>query len=935
MRRAPFLAVALLLAACTGAPSEGPPPIIRLVDRLEEGVVEASPLTTLPPDDELLATVAETEVFADDFESGGAADYRWPEPQEPPPLRPLAGGGRGWCWSDRTRAPAAILLPALPGRRYRVERTLLAAPEGPDLQVVERMRVLDDTLPFNPPDAMEELRTSRLRDLLTIHHFPPASPGEASTDHVDVLTSPATSSLMILFDQAATGARGGKTRSCVDALRVVRLETTPEQELAFARAAGRGAGPWGDLGFVKRGQLLPLPAFAEADPPVDRNLDHVDALFAPTPTTFRFPLDVPEAARLTFRYALGRGAAPGDEASFSVVLEAGGQTTSLFQERAAVGEGQPLRTWRDGTVDLSPWSGRQVVLRLVTRGRETGTPVPALWGAPIVERPRRPDEPPNVLLIGLDTLRADRLSSYGYGRPTTPHLDALAAEGVRFDQAVSTAPWTAPSFASIFTGRMPSAHGVVDRLTGLAGELETVTERFRAGGWRTQGYAFKPFLFNLGFEQGFDDWFNVPRLDRTGADSVEKALGFLDRHGDARFFLFLHFDDPHEPLRQPEPWDTRFTDGEELARFGLELPANIGLWPSRGCDGCRDENGVTPEYARAAGALYDGAVSFMDDRLGHLFEELRRRGLWDDTVIAVVSDHGETLWDRADRFGHGNSVAEELVRAVLIVKPARRRGPRGGRVVAQQVSLADLAPTLLELAGLEAFPAGPDSRTLVPLMEGRGRAVGSPFAVSENPRTGMLGVRHEGWKYVTVHRPGLPARERLYDLRQDPRELRSAMPRRPEMVPPLREQLTEHVLRNRRGRYLVALGGAEQAAWSLDLSAAGELPAVMSFFGLAPRGQRSTGRFEGFTAGPVVGLLEVAAPVGAATWQAVLRGAGGAWDVSSATPALEARPELLATLERRGPGLYLVESTAGVEADAVAAESAENLEQLRALGYVD
>lgn len=782
---------------------------------------------------------------------------------------------------------------------------------------------------------MAELGRSRLRDLLTIHHFPPPDPGVRSDGHLDLLTSPATSSLMILFDQAAAGARGGRTRSCVDSLRVVRLETTPTQDLAFDRTAGRGDGVWGERGFVKRGQLLPLPAFAEADPPLDRNLDHVDALFAPTPTTFRFPLAVPEGARLSFRYALARGAGPEDEAVFSVTVEEGEEATPLFEERAAVPKGATLWPWRDASLDLSAWSGREVVLRLATRGRRGGAPVPALWGAPIVERPRRHGEPPSVVLIGLDTLRADRLSSYGYDRPTTPHLDALAAEGVRFDQAISTAPWTAPSFASIFTGRMPSSHGVVDRLTGLAGELETVTERFRRAGWRTQAYAFKPFLFNLGFEQGFDAWFNVPRLDRTGADSVEKALGFLDRHGDSRFFLFLHFDDPHEPLRQPAPWDTKFADRAALARFGLELPTNIGLQPNRGCAGCRDERGIAPAYVAAAGALYDGAVSFMDDRLGHLFDELRRRGLWDDTVIAVVSDHGETLWDRADRFGHGNSVAEELVRAVLIVKPARDRGPRGGRVVEEQVSLTDLAPTLLDLAGLETPAPAPDSRSLVPLMEGDDGRSAVPFAVSENPRTGMLGVRHDGWKYVTVHRPGSPARERLFDLRDDPRELRNAAPRHPEMVPPLRRRLAEHVLRNRRGRYLVAFGGEDREPWSLELTSEGALPSVMPFFGPAPQAEGPPGRFEASTTGPIVGLLEVAAPVDAPPWRAVLRGADGTWGRSSADTALEAAPGLLATLERRGPGLYLVESTAGVTASAVSSESAENLEQLRALGYVE
>lgn len=926
MKPLAVLLTVTLLAACTG-PSVGDPPIIRLVDLVGPESVVESPLLELPPDDEVLASVAEAVVFRDDFEHGEPADYRWSPWPRRPHFRPLEGGGRAWCRNDASDPPAAILLPARPRRRYRVTRTLVPGADGPDLQVVERTRELSDRFPFNPPDAVAELGRSRLRDLLTIHHFPAAGP-------LDFSTTPATASLMILFDRDGPGVRDPHARSCVDALEVVRLETTPEQELAFARDAHPGPGSAGDSGFVKRGQLLPVPAFEDAVPPLDHNLDHRDALFAPTPTIFRFGLTVPEAARLSFSYALAGSAEPGDEAVFRVTLTDRGELTRLFEERVAVGEGEGLWPWREADLDLSPWSGREIVLTMTTRGPENGTPVHALWGGPTVDRPRRAGEPPNVLLVGLDTLRADRVSAYGYERSTTPNLDALAAEGVRFDQAVSAAPWTAPSFASIFTGLMPSAHGVVNRLTTLSGELTTVTERFRRAGWRTQGYAFKPFLFNLGFEQGFDDWFNVPRLDRTARDSVAKALGFLDRHGDRRFFLFLHFDDPHEPLRQPPPWDTKFVDAAAVTRFGLELPANIGLRPGRGCAICRDADGVTPEYRRTAGALYDGAVSFMDDRLGHLFAELKRRGLWDDTVVAVVSDHGETLWDRADRFGHGNSLAEELVRAVLIVKPRHGRG-LGGRVVEEQVRLTDLAPTLLDLAGLEVGPAQPDSRTLVPMMRGA-RHEGADFAFSENPRTGMLGVRHGPWKYVTNHWPGRRPRERLHDLRTDPHELRDEMQRHPEVLPRLRRELAEQVLRNRGGLYLMAIGDAEPALWRLELTGGAAAPRTMSFFGLTPQTAGAAAAWE-HEQGPPLALVEVAVPAGGEAWRALLRRRGdtASWGVRPADGALEARPGMLETLGRRGPGLYLVASAAGIEAPLASAESADNLERLRALGYVE
>ena len=918
------------MAAAGCRPAE--PPLLRLAERVEADTVVESPLLELASQERVLAATAEHEVFHDDFESREAADYGWMESRRQPHLRRLAGGSRAWCAADSPGGSSAILLRVRPRGRYRVERSLVTEPGGPDLQVVERARSLSAEAPFNPPGAMRDVLFNRFQDLVKIHYFPPPAAGASSQGAVDFMASPATKSLMILFEPPAEATRGRPIGSCVDDLRVVRFETTPRQELALARAASPAAGRAGERGFVKRGQLLPLPRFERADPPLDANFAHRDALFAPTPTIYRFPVRVPPGGRLSFGYSLAGTARPGQRAHFRVDVEDGATVERVFAEEVAPPVGASSWPWREADVDLDRWAGREVVLRLATAAPEgAAEPVHALWAGPIVDRPRRASEPPNVLLIGLDTLRVDRLSVYGYERSTTPRLQALAAEGVRFDQAISAAPWTAPSFASVFTGLMPSAHGVVDRLTTLSGELGTMTERFRRGGWRTQAFAFKAYLFNLGFERGFDDWLNVPRIDRTADDSVAKALAFLDRHGDRRFFLFLHLDDAHEPLRQPSPWDERFADAGELERFGLDPPVDISHRPLEGCVACRGAEGVTPAYRETAAALYDGAVSFMDDRLGRLFDEMRRRRLWNDTVIAVVSDHGELLWDRGGRFGHGHSLDEEVIRAVLIIKPAGHPGPGGGRVVEQQVRLTDVAPTLLELAGLEVPAPAPDSRSLVPLMRGSSREAGE-IAVSESPRTGLLGVRRDGWMYDTKHSAGRPPREALYALRTTAGEVRDELARRPDVVGPLRRHLVEHVLRNRRGLYLVALGDGSEGRWSVELDGGDSEARAMSFFGLAPE-LAAESRFAGEAVGTVIGLLAVSPPPDGGRWSAVLRHGDRAWECSS-DDLVPARPGLLAALERRGPGLHVVE-TAGVVAPLAASESGENLEQLRALGYVD
>lgn len=318
---------------------------------------------------------------------------------------------------------------------------------------------------------------------------------------------------------------------------------------------------------------------------------------------------------------------------------------------------------------------------------------------------------PNLVLILIDTLRADHVGAYGYARDTTPTLDALAAEGLRFDRAISQSSWTLPSMMSLFTGRhppeLPRGDPDLRRVFALHEAETTLAEHLRAGGYRTISVATNPHnvdeIFSL--MQGFD----TKRYEASAPADwvVDRAIESLDAvwsaDREAPFFLFLHLMDVHEPYSPDPPYDTLFTS-DDASRHrvpqGVESPADLA-----------DE--AVAEHQRNTQALYDGALRFADAEIGRLLTHLQSAGVRDATVIAVASDHGEAFWDsvaleRAHRLysqgqpgrygvGHGHTVFRELIQVPLILHgPGVPQGVR-----AEPVRNLDLTPTLLALAGLD------------------------------------------------------------------------------------------------------------------------------------------------------------------------------------------------------------------------------------------
>jgi arylsulfatase A-like enzyme len=562
----------------------------------------------------------------------------------------------------------------------------------------------------------------------------------------------------------------------------VRLEEiapnqTERMRLLMAADPAPGASPV--PGLRKVGLLLPLPSpdGAREGEAAESNYDWRSALYAPPPTELAFELRVPAGARLHLATGLARETPSGSAARFQVELTEAGSQPELLHDavrRARMEEWH----WQELELDLGARAGRSVTLVLRTLA-ESGAPQP-LWADPRIET-----DCPNslVILIAVDTLRADRLGCYGYTRATSPALDRLAAEGVRFDQARSNCNWTCPSFASIFTGLVPSRHGVTSYgpATPLPDELVTLAEHFRAAGYATRSIAYKVPLFEGHYEQGFDQAYNVPRDVIRGEENLARALEWLEAQRGGPAFLFLHFNDPHQPFVQPAPYDRTF--GPPPEELGLAMPPEV---PAEGQE----------LQVRLFRDLYDGAVAYVDHCIGRFLEALRARDLYEGATIAFVADHGEQLWEHG-RFGHGGEdLYDEVVRVPLIVKPPAG-GSEAGQVVTADVAGFDVMPTLLELAGIP--PAAKlDARSLVPLLSGKAKERGRPV-VTETSRRGLALV-DGGYKYVLE--PG-GERERLFHLPSDPSEQRDLVGERPEELPRLRELAIAYLLEHRPGSFLV------------------------------------------------------------------------------------------------------------------------------------
>lgn len=328
---------------------------------------------------------------------------------------------------------------------------------------------------------------------------------------------------------------------------------------------------------------------------------------------------------------------------------------------------------------------------------------------PVPDRGRPPAR--RALLVTTDTLRADVLSCYG-GPVRTPALDRLAEEGALFERCYTAANVTNPSHTSMFTSLYPKDHKVVDNFTRLAPDVPSMLEPLRAAGVRTAAFvsSFNFLPEKSDFAERFDELHGCRTyFERRAEDVNAELLPWLTDHADASFFVWAHYFDAHMPYAPPSPYDRLHAVVDEGR---IELPLDYG--GNLGWFRASDELG---HYR----ALYRGEVSYLDDRLGELFDHLRRLGLWDDLAVVVVSDHGEALGEHGVYCDHA-SLFDEVTRVPLLVKAPRVHGGGAGLRSAELVSTVDLYPTLFELLDLPV-PPGLRGASLAPLLRGEPAAL--------------------------------------------------------------------------------------------------------------------------------------------------------------------------------------------------------------------
>ncbi len=386
-----------------------------------------------------------------------------------------------------------------------------------------------------------------------------------------------------------------------------------------------------------------------------------------------------------------------------------------------------------------------------------------------------PAAPRSVVLIVVDTLRADHLGLYGYPRPTSPVLDALARDAAIFERAFATSPWTLPSFGSLFTGRLPAEHragwpagaGESGEAEGrqflpLSAGLPTLAESLGARGLDTAAIMNNAFLHSdFGVARGFATYDHIGgnrRRIRRADEVVDRALDWLGKEGRGDFLLVVHFFDPHLNYDAPEPFRGRFAGAEMTDE---ERNALMELRPLRQ----RVRQGEAVDWDFLIGA-YDEEIAFVDRELGRLWRGLERSGRLAESLVVLTADHGEEFGDHGG-FEHGHSLYGELVRVPLLVwgpgvEPGRRVEP---------VSLIDVFPTVLDALGLPA-PDGLPGRSLKALLAG-GAGPADRTLIAERTLYGAHRESAIAWPYKLIHAPRRPRETELFNLEDDPGETES------------------------------------------------------------------------------------------------------------------------------------------------------------------
>jgi len=537
------------------------------------------------------------------------------------------------------------------------------------------------------------------------------------------------------------------------------VESTPAEwkDATFRQISYLGAAEVRDMRFVPAQQLVAFPK---------RSAGQVKALEQRASSLVRWTIEPGRDAYFSF---VPLGTSNGCQCHYRVGLREEGKIKLLSEVPAETpGPIAPAAV----EVDLSPYAGHKIDLLLNVDGSAAHAPdqpVPsALWGSPAVYSRRAlpaakqgsAGDRPNILLIGIDTLRAEALGAWGKDPSPTPSLDRLAGESDVWPDAYTVFNVTNPSFISMMTGLYGKNHGVYDLKTPLPPSHTTLAEKLSAAGYDTLALISASHLgdHNSGLGQGFAEVHTA--TEQSAAEmNVDATMDWLAAHSlrTKPFFIWLHLFDPHTPHTPPEPYALGFRPAEAM---GL---APVRAWIPFRQPGPR---GFTEQVLGADHDLYYGEVAYLDRQVGRLMDFLASRGLLRNTVVAVVADHGENLGEHGIRFRHVGLFDTTTHVPLMIRWPDRRE--RQGHRFPGLVQTIDLYPTLLTAAGLKADRVdGQDLRELT----GSGRT-GRRAVFSEHAGRLGVSVRTPDYRYGLSqgNAPFIPDGPVLYDLKADPQE---------------------------------------------------------------------------------------------------------------------------------------------------------------------
>ncbi len=419
----------------------------------------------------------------------------------------------------------------------------------------------------------------------------------------------------------------------------------------------------------------------------------------------------------------------------------------------------------------------------------------------------------NVVVASVECARADHLSCYGYARETTPFLDQVARQGVRFSHMFATAPWSLPSQASLATGMFPATHGATAENSFLSPRYTTLAEHLKAAGYRTAAFCTNPWISpETGFGRGFDAFFTQRYHNRVAARAISfgrRASDRLLRRGDAGarrtnhalrrwiaadtrpFFAFVHYNEAHLPLHPPPPYDRALLPSAVTPARVREVNQDSGKYLARQVEMNEEDFGILR-------ALYDGELRYVDMRLREIAEGLESVGLWERTLLVVTGSHGIHLGDH-QIMGDKLTLYDALIRVPLLLR-CPERVPQG-YVIDELAQTIDVMPTVLRLLGVSAEGVQIHGR---PLIEQGHATPGPEFVIAERYRPRLTRFRQRfpsaDMRPYEVRQKAIRTRREkfiwqsdeaneLYDVVADPGEERNLIEARPQAAETLRRQL--------------------------------------------------------------------------------------------------------------------------------------------------